>query len=194
MKRWQCEAASVLIAVLLASPLAGCGLILPKYTASVERVAANDFERGLIAAAEAACADQAALAATCTEGTDSSEECGWSCGQVEYFKVAYAVTQEALDYYQGLINKYNDFGVPPWEKPHSANLRYKASVSFDNRYTIPDGALFENVYLVDLDISFSAICGPICGDLMGAGRRVVFDAAGNLLAIEGDRQRFTLPY
>lgn len=167
--------------------LSSCSYLFGQYTAVVQRIADDDFERGLIAAAEAACPGEAEIAARCREGGDPSEECDWSCDEVEHFKVVFAVTGEALAYYEGLIEQFESQRFTFAARPQYAELVYLADVYFDDRYLALDGELFTNVYVVVLQLDFHTVCGALCGNGMTAERKVVFNADGNLLKIEGDR-------
>jgi len=182
--RW---AAGLLASLVLFAP--GCGIILPKYTTAIERVAANDFERGLIAAAEAACADQEALAATCTKGTDATETCGWSCGETPYFKVPYAVTQEALSHYTDLIEDYQSLPFQFLGAPLTAELEYTANVFFQENHYDFELHQFVSVYRVTLQLSFVVSCRGSCVYDIDAERIVLFDLSGNLISVYGDAVR-----
>lgn len=183
---YRCSRLSVFILIATFS-LSGCSLLFGQYTAVVQRIAENDFEHGLIAAAEAACPGELEIAARCSDGGDPSELCDWSCGEVEYFKVVFAVTGEAIAYYEGLIEQFKGQRFTFASRPQIAELEYLADVHFEERFLALDGEMFTNAYVVVLQLHFQTVCGALCGNGMSAERKVVFDADGNLLKIEGDR-------
>jgi hypothetical protein len=110
----------------------------------------------------------------------------WSSGIQNRIRLPRAVTQEALDYYQGLIEGYRKKSWTTYNEPRSA-LRYEASVTHRETFT-QDGRTFREVDVVELKMTFEASFTEegTQGLHFTKTRTVVLDRTGRVLAAFGD--------
>lgn len=162
------------------------------YTKSIERIADNEFEQELIEKAEAEYPPRdSVLAAVFPWQKELVPETGyWWYSKYESVYLPYALTVDAIEYYEGFIDSLAAKGQDDYYK--SAELKYKAQVSFHDSFEVYEEGYtnptteqllgsFEEVYVVEMTMGFHFECFVHC--LLGAGksRVVVFDKEGNLL-------------
>jgi len=140
----------------------------------------------MIAAAEAAMPDAAALRKAIGEGPAPKDESQWWCRETLGIRIPFAVTGDAVAYYEKLVEGWRKQELERYMEP-SSSLDYQASAAFHPEFE-HDGRKFKDVHVVTLKLSFSqrfAATGTE-GMEFQKERTVVLDAAGKVLAITGD--------
>jgi hypothetical protein len=143
----------------------------------------------LIARAEAVCPDRDAVLEVYGFFDDErdipgEDECLWWHDVFDGVRIAYAITDEAIAYYAEVAADMRDDGRfgPEFLRWLSSRLRYTAGVRFSQDFVSPT-AIYFDVYVVEMELSWSATCGFACAHGFTRQRTVVFDEEGNLLEV-----------
>jgi hypothetical protein len=148
-----------------------------KHVISIERKAANEAEKTLIATAEAA---------------ETESDNWWILGvdrqplMKSNVKVPYALTGEVVDYYAARVKQYQTKACRSFMEP-SSRLAYTAAVAHQDSVTLA-GKTYANVHVVTLKLSFDSNFteDATMGINVMKRRTIVLDAAGKVLAVDGD--------
>lgn len=142
-----------------------------RHVMTMKRHASNAGETNMIAAAEAAA----------PKGTNT-----WCSGEKSNIKIPFAITREALAYYEALIQGYQRKSWTTYLEPRS-EMTYKATLTHHDSYAL-SGKTYKDVYVVTLKLDFSAsFTGNATeGIEFSKERTVVLDAKGSILCILGD--------
>jgi len=164
------------------------------YTKSIERIAENQFEQELIEKAEAKYPPRdSVLAAVFPWQQESIPETKyWWYSRYDGVYLPYALTIDAVQFYENFIDSLAAKEEDDFYK--TANLEYNAQVNFHDSFEIfeqgftnptPKQLLgsFENVYVVEMYLSFKFECFVHCRLNMRPNRIVVFDSKGELLEV-----------
>ena len=120
-------------------------------------------------------------AETTPAGTNS-----WSCSVQNRIRLPYALTREAVDYYESLIRGYQKKSWTAYSEPRSS-LKYMATVAHQDVFT-RDGKSFRDVDVVELKLTLEAAFTE--DDTQGLHftktRTVVLDRDNRVLAVFGD--------
>lgn len=112
-------------------------------------------------------------------------EAKWWTGYFDTILSTEIVTTSAVLYYQNLSKqlrqndhkiKENSFTFP------STELKYLSSIKKLKKYE-RGGKIFNNIYLADITLTWSQICGGLCGHGFTRNKVVVFDEKGNVLDV-----------
>ena len=177
-----------------AAPLAGSKAkewpASPEYhKINIQREAANDQEKQLIAAAEKVQPDVAALAKAPTmdaAGVAQPQAGTWWNKEVAGVRIPFAITADAVDYYQKLVTGYGQQKFVRFVRP-SSEFRYHAKVAKLASYEL-NGKSLENVTLVSMTLKFRQNFAATVAEAFRfeKSRAVVFDKDGKILGIQGD--------
>ena len=155
---------------------------------SVQREAANEAEKKLIAAAEKSAPDAASLLEAIREHGDGAQpQAGqWSNKQVCGIRIPFALTADAVAYYTELVNGYARQKFVRYSQP-SSSFTYQAKAAKRDRYEL-DGKSFSNVTVVTLTMTFSQNFAATVaeGFSFEKKREVVFDKDGKIVHVSGD--------
>lgn len=166
------------------------------YEKAIVREADNEFEAILIERAESVYPPRDSVLANLPEAYHSSipEKDYWYYSSVNGVRVPYAITAEAVAYYENLIDALEADEEP--REMTRAGFEYHASVTFYKRYSFEHESStseepwwsepFERVHVVSLSLRWWGECapgGPECGIGIRHKRLVVFDEGGGLLRV-----------
>lgn len=153
-----------------------------RHEITIRRIAANDVEKKMIAAAEAACPDQAALLKTARWTRPPVGTGLWWNKEVHGIRIPFAISGAAVDYYAGLVNGYRRREFRGFSEPGSRFV-YEASVM---RRQEPEG--HAPVFVVKMRIFFleSFAASPTEQIRFQKEREVILDQSGKVLQIAGD--------
>jgi hypothetical protein len=194
----------------------GAAIVLPdslvevlaggRFHASVFRVAVNANDAHLIAAAERLYPSSEAIIATATtadrrnrlvsaaagvsvrtvkvpQRNAGSPADRWWLDDFDATWIPFAVTGAAVDYYLGRLHDYaagrGPFGFSATDGEDHAALSYTAKVL---PTSVPGGG-----HIVELQLEWTYWCGSLCAMSFTQSRRVFFDAAGQVIRVEGDK-------
>jgi hypothetical protein len=96
----------------------------------------------------------------------------------------YAVTSRAVRYYYDLSQELRTDPqrvIPGWGK-WQTSLKYLATINYHNQYERGEKK-FRDVYVADLNLEWSQVCGGLCGAGYKRNKVVVLDQSGNVLAM-----------
>jgi hypothetical protein len=161
------------------------------------RSAGSSLERSLLAKAEALHPPPAQIEAATADWVDQRGSPGvwpryfleaaeapglrWWWREWNTVWLPYALTGAAVQHYltriRALASGPNPFARDSTDLDHSGELEYRARVH-------PGGV---DEYVVEMELRWSHSCGSLCGLWLTHRRRVVFDAVGTLIRIEGDQ-------
>lgn len=155
-------------------------------TATIERTFATPEEAALIDIAEHACPARdtvlavAALDQRAMLEAEAGDGCLWWYdffdGEDSDWRVPYAITSDAIDYYKSRIDLFVQGGAAA---PY-AYLDYSATIAFQSNFTAGEKQ-YGDVYLVDMSMYYSEN-----RVFLGKHRSVVITAEGEVLAVFGD--------
>ena len=188
----------ILFSILL---LAGCNsevnnleeeLQPPKreFTKNIERVFSNEFEQNLISNAESFYPPRdSVLNAAESWFRDLIPDTNyWFYDSFDGIRIPYAITIDAINYYSDFIDTLNA-GLK--SIIYKAVFKYKAEITYYTSYTfegvdplteIPLPIIsFEDVYVVEMNLSWDHYCGMECGLYIKHKRIVVLNSQGELL-------------
>lgn len=157
-----------------------------RHTVTVRREAADKTQSALIAAAEAALPEKAALSRAAGEkGAPQGAKVWWYQEQLG-IRIPFAITDDAVAYYTNLVEKYGKQTFNRYVEP-SSRLEYNAAVKLHKEFKF-DGKTFNNVQVVTLKLKFSQNFAATTAEGMSfeKERTVILDADGKVLHISGD--------
>jgi len=107
----------------------------------------------------------------------------WGTPGNDNIQSADVVTARAVRYYYdlSLAAKANPH-LPTGFNAAAIGLKYVGVIRYFDRYS-HNGNTFENVYVSDLTLEWSFICGGLCGMGFTRNKLVVLDANGNVIAM-----------
>lgn len=159
-----------------------------QHVVTIQREAADDTERKLIAAAEKSQPDPAALLeAMNKDGGDAKPQASqWWNKETLGIRIPFAITADAVQYYSDLVNSNGQQKLVRYAQPSSA-FTYHAKVSKHAAYELT-GQSLQNVSVVTMTLSFqqSFVATVAEGFRFEKKREVVFDKDGKILHIQGD--------
>jgi hypothetical protein len=199
--------------VALAAVTALCVVIVActakSHRATITRIFGSDTEAALLAIAEMyvpANPELASLIQDCVDlgncdSEDPDDENLWWYDSFDGVRIPYAVTSDAVDYYADLVAQWQVDPSTSWGGEWtSSNLQYVGVIEYADAVEI-GGEQFDDVYVVDMNLSWSAVCGSLSAygfDKMrtiilslGAHgfdkmRTVILSPAGDILRVYGD--------
>lgn len=112
----------------------------------------------------------------------------WWYGEQNRIKMPFALTGDAVDYYEALVKSYQKKAWKTYCEP-SSKLVYEATVKHHDSFT-QDGETLTDVYVVTLKLAFSADFteDATIGVHVDKERTVVLDAKGVVKAVKGDEK------
>lgn len=157
-----------------------------KHTITIDRAAKDPKESALIAAAEAAVPDAAALKKAIGDGPAPEDASQWWCGETLGIRIPFALTGDAVRYYSALVEGYRKQELERYSEP-SSSVGYHATVERHAEFEL-DGKAYKDVQVVTLKLAFSQHFAATVTEGMDfqKQRTAVFDASGKLLALSGD--------
>jgi hypothetical protein len=116
-----------------------------------------------------------------------NHEALWWYDSFDGVRIPYAITRGSLAYYQGLTEAFRagDFSAVGNYPLVSSSLEYSAVISRRSNY-VREGTPYGDVYVVEIELSWSDICGNLCGLWFSKKRVVILDLDGTLRAVFGD--------
>jgi hypothetical protein len=157
-----------------------------KHRVSIRREAADAAQAKLIATAEAARPEAAALRKAMGDGPEPKDASQWWYREVLGIRIPFAITAGTVEYYSKLVGDYGKQEFKRFLEP-SSSVDYHASVAFHAMFE-QDGRKFADVQVVTLKLVFAqnfAATGTE-GMQFEKSRTVVLDAKGKVLAVYGD--------
>lgn len=158
-----------------------------RHVATIQRVAADDHEKKLIAAAEKSLPDAAALAKAVGNDAAAKPQSGpWWNKEVLGVRIPFAVTADAVQYYSDLVKNYGQQKLVRYSPP-SSEFTYHAKVSKPDTFDL-NGKSLENVTVVTMTMKFRQMFAATVaeGFHFEKSRIVVFDKDGKILGTQGD--------
>jgi len=157
-----------------------------KHQIVVVRTAANDTERQMIAAAEAAPPVMTAVAADGKPAPTALKDARWWHKEVNGAKIACAITGAAVEYYSALVEGFKKQVLTRFIEPNS-KFSYAATVRVRENYPL-DGKILPRVYVVKMSLSFSEflVLHTTQGIQFSKDREVILDPEGKVLQVTGD--------
>ena len=193
---WPRRAAALLLAIAWATP-ASAALVPgsePKafppnpaqHQAAIRREAADAQQSALIAAAEVAPPSPDKRPPTDPPSQTPVDPKTWWYKEALGLRIPFALTSQALAYYQDVIQTYAQQTFKRYTQP-SSRLDYHASVTAHPSFSL-EGKTYQNVKVVTLDLSFTENFAATSTEGLHfvKQRLVIFDAAGKILHISGD--------
>jgi hypothetical protein len=157
-----------------------------KHRITIRREAADAAQAKLIATAEAAGPEAAALRKAIGDGPEPKDVSQWWYREDLGIRIPFAVTSGAVEYFSKLVGDYGKQEFKRYMEP-SSSLDYHAAVAWHPQFE-HDGKKFADVHVVTLKLVFSqnfAATGTE-GMQFEKSRTVVLDAKGKVLAVFGD--------
>ena len=164
-----------------------------KFTKTIERIFANDFEKNLIFNAESIhpiCDSVIACAPSHLHEYIRENNC-WFFEAFDGVLIPYAITSDGIEYYDSLIDTMT--AGNKFKFIINATFEYHAEIEFKETYTFEGNSLFNNeplptvsyerVYVVSMTLKWDQYCGPLCALWISHQRVVVFDEFGNPLNV-----------
>lgn len=111
----------------------------------------------------------------------------WWGGTFDGVRLPYAITADAVRYYVALSDAFRraDFsgsnGISMSKSRFQYNARVERVAEFEH-----EGRLLRDVYVVRMVLSWSSVCGSLCGLWVEKERVVVLKSSGGVLAVFGD--------
>ena len=157
-----------------------------KHRITIRREAGDAAQAKMIATAEAARPEAAALRKAIGEGPEPKDPSQWWYREDLGIRIPFAVTAGAVGYFSKLVEDYRKQEFKRYIEP-SSSVDYHASVAFHSQFE-HGGRKFPDVHVVTLKLVFTqnfAATGTE-GMEFTKERTVVLDAQGKVLAIAGD--------
>lgn len=163
------------------------------YTKIIERITENEFQDSLIIQAETIYPDRdSVLAVVLPEYRQYIPETGyWFLYRFDGIFIPYAITHDAIVYYENLIDSLNAGTIYPFIL--NAEFEYHATVTYEEHYIFDEidpvtgerlpVISFDNVYVIRMSLKWYHYCGIECGLWIDHQRMLIFDKNGNLLSI-----------
>lgn len=159
-----------------------------RHVVKIERVVAKPDDAKWIAAAENVPADAVAMrVAAQKEQPDAVVgEKQWWYKQAVNVKIPYALTADAVTYYQELVTGFGKQAMKRYSNPGS-RFSYSATVSQHATYTL-DQKTYQHVTVVTMRMEFSESFAATVTEAMDFSKQrvVVFDQEGKVLHVSGD--------
>ena len=157
-----------------------------KHVIHIQRDAADDAQKKMIALAESTAPDADALIKAADGQALAKDEVRWWHGETLGIRIPYAVTGASVEYYKKLVEGYQKQAFKRYIEP-SSRLDYHASVVFQKEFE-HQGKAYKDVHVVTLKLSFSQQFAASTTEGMDfeKQRTVILDAKGRVLAISGD--------
>ncbi len=158
-----------------------------KHVVEIRREAANAVQEKMIAAAEAAIPDEEALRqAVDGDKPLAKDEVQWWHEEKLGIRIPFAVTGDAVAYYQKLVEGYGRQSFKRYMQPTS-KLEYHAKATFHADFE-HGGRTFKDVHVVTLKLGFSQAFAATATEAMEFEKRrtVILDANGAVQAVDGD--------
>jgi hypothetical protein len=155
----------------------------------IQRKAADDREKQLIAAAEKCVPDAAALAKSVgkdTAGIAQPKSGPWWNKEVLGIRIPFAITADAIGYYSKLVTQYGQQKLVRFAQPNS-DFSYHAKVTKHPAYE-HHGKSLQDVIVVTMTMKFrqNFVATVTEAFEFEKSRTVVFDKDGNILGVQGD--------
>jgi hypothetical protein len=111
----------------------------------------------------------------------------WWFASFDGVRIPYALTRASVAYYLRLTEAFRtgDFDSVGTFPMQSSSVEYTATINRRPDF-VYEGNHFEDVYVVEMDLSWSDVCGNLCGLWFSKKRVVVLSLDGNLRAVFGD--------
>ena len=111
----------------------------------------------------------------------------WWWNTFDGMRIPYAVTNGAVAYYLELTRAFRRGAFDSLGTSHMkhSGLQYLADVTWHNRY-VHGSHTFDQVFVVDMTLEWSAYCSPVCELTIQAHRVVVLGSGGILRGVFGD--------
>jgi hypothetical protein len=157
-----------------------------KHRITIRREASDAAQAKMIATAEAASPEAAALRKAMGDSPEVINASQWWYREDFGIRIPFAVTAGAVDYFTKLVGDYGKQEFKRYVEP-SSSVDYHASVAIHAQFE-RDGRKFADVHVVTLKLVFAqnfAATGTE-GMQFEKVRTVVLDAAGKVLAVYGD--------
>ena len=157
------------------------------HVVEIRRVAANAVQEKMIAAAEAAIPDQEALRKAVGDGKPlAKDEVQWWHEEKLGIRIPFAITGDAVAYYQSLVEGYGKRAFKRYMQP-SSKLEYHASAAFHADFE-HGGRKFKDVHVVTLNLRFSQSFAATTTEAIEfeKWRIVILDTNGDVLTVDGD--------
>ena len=102
-------------------------------------------------------------------------------------RIPYALTRASVAYYLRLTGAFRagDFDSVGTFPMQSSSVEYTATIERRSEF-IYEGNRFEDVYVVEMDLSWTDVCGNLCALWFSKKRTVVLSLDGELRALFGD--------
>jgi len=164
------------------------------FTATVRREFRNPAEDRLIGLAEETYPPSKAVASIVEDRVNPKdllrESRAWWYGEFDGVRLPYAVTGDAVRYYLGLTETYRK-GLSPERggiKMKRTEFSYSATISDGPTRFSRDGRSYDDVYVVELKLSWFNYCGSQCACWFDLDRIVLLRPDGTLVCVFGDRK------
>ena len=120
----------------------------------------------------------------------SKEKRLWWYDKFDGVRLPYAVTMDAVRYYLRLTQALGrgDSTQTNGIRMKRGEFSYHANISARPSTYSRDGRVFRDVYVVDMGLSWSNYCGPLCACGFHLDRTVVLRRDGTVLCVFGDRK------
>jgi Carboxypeptidase regulatory-like domain len=164
------------------------------FTAEVRRNFQNAEEEHLLRIAEETYPPAEAVLAIAEErpGRDAplKQERLWWYGSFDGVRLPYAITLDAVRYYTELVQTMGkgESGRTGGIRMKRAKFSYIANISPRRSTVSRDGRVFEDVYVVEMRLSWSNYCGSLCACSFSLDRTVLLRRDGTVLCVFGDRK------
>lgn len=158
----------------------------PPYEIKTNRTIRNETELRIIKAAELCYPPREDVVKAWERAAAPSDDKLWWWGTFDDVRLPYAITSDAIDYYQTLIKSYEDKSNKGFFYP-VAHFGYDAKADFHTSVHV-QGKLYSDVYVVKMNLRFSAWAGPEAAVRFAKERTVVMDREGKVLKVHGDEK------
>jgi hypothetical protein len=163
------------------------------FVATIHRTFQTPAEERLLRIAEETYPPSKAIALFADERLDRKalrrEKRLWWYDQFDNVRIPFAVTGDAVRYYVALAQAFGSGDTARthrWRMKH-CQFEYSATVSRVPRFA-RYGREFDDVYVVEMKLSWFNYCGPVCALSFHLDRTVVLRADGTVLCVFGDRK------
>lgn len=167
--------------------------IKPPYTMEIKRIADSPQAAQMLKKAEAVYPRRETVLAAAKNAhfklrqTPDAKESLWWSSAFDGVRIPYALTAGAVVYYQNLMEAFtqNDFSGSANIKMTRASLKYTASIKLYHEWK-QGKQTFKNVYVADMTLNWSQVCGRECAMGFAKTRIVVLGQDGSIRAVFGD--------
>lgn len=114
----------------------------------------------------------------------------WWYDEFDGVRLPYAVTLDAVRYYLGLVQ---GMGRGDSTQTHGIRMKrcefsYYVNISPRRETFSRDGRVFQDVFVVEMGLSWSNYCSPLCACFFKLDRTVILRPDGGVLCVFGDRK------